>query len=159
MTDNQIIALTLLIFFLALGVLLFLYFQYGYPKDKAEMEMRKKQKEEEYRKAFETEPEYIFKQAKITAMRNYVYYQQTMGFPQLPQKVDEYYVTFLNEDGEEKEYLVSQEFFYNVVKGEEGTLITVNGNFFDFGDGVDVVDDAEEEMQQEMQQENEEYIS
>jgi hypothetical protein len=144
---------------LALGVFLFLYFQYGYPKDKAEMEMRKKQKEEEYRKAFETEPEYIFKQAKITAMRNHVYYQQTLGFPQLPQKVDEYYVTFLNEDGEEKEYFVSQEFFYNVVKGEEGTLITVNGNFFDFGDGVDVVDDAEEEMQQEMQQENEEYIS
>ena len=155
MTGNQIIALTVGLFALIMAVLIFLYVKFQYPKDKALMELRNKEREEAYKKAFETEPEYIFKQAKITAMRNYVYYQQTMGFPQLPQKVDEYYVTFLNEDGEEKEYLVSQEFFYNVVKGEEGTLITVNGNFFDFGDGVDVVDDAEEEMQQE----NEEYIS
>ena len=155
MTDFEIIALSVGVIVLIYGGFLFWYFKYQYPKDKAAAELRKQQKEEEYKKAFETEPEYIFKQAKITAMRNYVYYQQTLGFPQLPQKVDEYYVTFLNEDGEEKEYLVSQEFFYNVVKGEEGTLITVNGNFFDFGDGVDVVDDAEEEMQQE----NEEYIS
>ena len=63
--------------------------------------------------------------------------------PMLPQQVDEYYVTFLNEDGEEKEYLVPQEFFYTVVQDEEGMLITVNGSFFDFGDGVDVVEGDE----------------
>ena len=143
MTDNQIIALSVGVIVLIYGGILFWYFKYQYPKDKAAAKLRKQQKEEEYKKIFETEPEYIFKQAKITAMRNYVYYQQNLGFPQMPQKVDEYYVTFLNEDGEEKEYPVSQEFFYNVVKGEEGTLITVNGNFFDFGDGVDVVADEE----------------
>ncbi len=142
MTDSQIIVVSISIgiLVLILGAFLFLYIKYLYPKEKAAAELRKQQKEEEYKKIFETEPEYIFKQAKITAMRNHVYYQQNLGFPQMPQKVDEYYVTFLNEDGEEKEYLVSQEFFYNVVKGEEGTLITVNGNFFDFGDGIDVVE-------------------
>ena len=161
MTDNQIIALSVGIFTLVMAFLIFLYLKFQYPKDKALMELRAKEKEEEYKKAFETPPEYIFKQAKITAMRNYVYYQTTMGFPQLPQKVDEYYVTFLNEDGEEKEYRVSQEFFYNIVKGEEGTLITVNGNFFDFGDGVDVVDGELEQVENlaEIQQEHDEYIS
>ena len=143
MTEFQIIALSVGIYALIVGIILFFYFKYQYPKDKAAAELRKQQKEEEYKKLFETEPEYIFKQAKITAMRNHVYYQQNLGFPQMPQKVDEYYVTFLNEDGEEKEYLVSQEFFYNVVKDEEGTLVTVNGNFFDFGDGIDVITDEE----------------
>ncbi len=157
MTEKQIIHLLAAIVFLFLigGVVLlvyikfisplFAYIKYIYFEKKEELRIREQQKEEEYKKIFETEPEYIFKQAKITAMRNHVYYQQNLGFPQMPQKVDEYYVTFLNEDGEEKEYLVSQEFFYNVVKGEEGTLITVNGNFFDFGDGIDVVTDVEDE--------------
>ena len=155
MTEKQIIELLVVIFFLFLigGFVLlvyikfitplFAYIKYIYFEKKEELRIGKQQKEEEYKKIFETEPEYIFKQAKITALRNHVYYQQTLGFPQMPQKVDEYYVTFLNEDGEEKEYLVSQEFFYNVVKGEEGTLVTVNGNFFDFGDGVDVVGEEE----------------
>lgn len=120
-------------------IALICYFVFQYPKDKAKNEARKQAFYDECEK----EPEYVFKQAKITSMRNHVYYQQNLGFPQMPQKVDEYYVTFLNEDGEEKEYLVSQEFFYNVVKGEEGTLVTVNGNFFDFGDGIDVVVEEE----------------
>ena len=141
MTDAQIITLTVGAIALIWGGVLFWYFKFQYPKDKEAKELRDKQREEEYRKAFETEPEYIFKQAKITAMRNHVSYRTNLAMPAMPTKIDEYFVTFLNEDGEEKEYPVSQEFFYNVAKGEEGTLITVNGNFFDFGDGIDVVDE------------------
>ena len=143
MTDGQIITLTVGAIALIWGGVLFWYFKFQYPKDKEKERIRNQQREEEYRKAFETEPEYIFKQAKITAMRNHVSYRTNLAMPAMPTKIDEYFVTFLSEDGEEKEYIVSQEFFYNVVEGEEGTLITVNGNFFDFGEGIDV--ECEEE--------------
>ena len=144
MSETTFWTLMIVIPFVIIAIALTLYFIFQYPKDKAKMEARKQAFYDECEK----EPEYVFKQAKITSMRNHVYYQQNLGFPQMPKKVDEYYVTFLNEDGEEKEYLVSQEFFYNVVKGEEGTLITVNGNFFDFGDGVDVVEETPESIEE-----------
>ena len=147
MTDAQIMALSVGIIVVIWGGVLFWYFKFQYPKDKEKERIRNQQREEEYRKAFETEPEYIFKQAKITAMRNHVSYRTNLANPAMPNKIDEYFVTFLSEDGEEKEYLVSQEFFYNVAEGEEGTLITVNGNFFDFGDGVDVADEENADME------------
>ncbi len=150
MTEDQIIALSVGIIVLIYAGILFWYFKYQYPKDKEKARIRQQEKEEEYRKAFETEPEYVFKQAKITGMRKYVYDKMDFSMPMLPKRVDEYYVTFLNEDGEEKEYLVSEEFFYNVTKDEKGTLITVNGNFFDFGDGIDVV--AEEETEENIEE-------
>ena len=143
MTDFEIIALSVGILVLILGIFLFIYIKYLYPKENEAMRIREQQKEEEYKRIFETEPEYIFKQAKIVDMRNHVSYLTNLANPAMPSKLDEYFVTFLNEDGEEKEYPVSQEFFYNVVKGEEGTLITVNGNFFDFGDGVDIIENEE----------------
>ncbi len=145
MTDNQIIVVSISIgvLVLILGVFLFLYIKYLYPKEKAAAELLEKEKEEEYKRIFETEPEYIFKQAKIVDMRNHVSYRTNLANPAMPNKIDEYFVTFSTEDGEEKEYSVSQEFFYNVAKDEEGTLITVNGNFFDFGDGIDVAEDEE----------------
>ena len=148
MTDFEIIALSVGVIVLIYGGILFWYFKYQYPKDKAAAKLREQVKEEEYKRIFETEPEYIFKQAKIVDMRNHVSYLTNLANPAMPSKIDEYFVTFLNEDGEEKEYPVSQEFFYNVVKGEEGTLITVNGNFFDFGDGVDVVTETEENTEE-----------
>ena len=111
------------------------------PKDREKERLRREKVLEEYER--QPKPEYVFKHAKVVAMRKYVYHKTELAMPMLPQQVDEYYVTFLNEDGEEKEYLVPQEFFYTVVQDEEGMLITVNGSFFDFGDGVDVVEGDE----------------
>ncbi len=156
MTEFEILALGIGIYALIIGIILFFYFKFQYPKDKEKALLRKQQREEEYKKLFETEPEYIFKQAQVISMRKYVYHKSELAMPMLQQQVDEYYVTFRTEDGEEKEYLVSEALFFNVVKGEEGTLITVNGNFFDFGDGIDVVSDEEpieEDFEEESTQE------
>ena len=46
-----------------------------------------------------------------------------------------FFVTFLTDDGEEKEFMVTRELFDRLYEDQTGTLVTVNGNFFDFGDG------------------------
>ena len=60
--------------------------------------------------------------------------------PMLPAQVDEYYATFRLETGEEIEYKISEELFFTLTEGEEGTLVTVNGNFFDFGSGEEIAE-------------------
>jgi len=51
-----------------------------------------------------------------------------------------FFVTFLTDDGEEKEFKVSRELFDRLYEDQTGTLVTVNGNFFDFGDGEDMAE-------------------
>lgn len=54
-----------------------------------------------------------------------------------------YFVTFLTEDGETVEYDVPREIFLQIEKGQESTLVTVDGKFFDFSDGESVPEDTE----------------
>ena len=49
-----------------------------------------------------------------------------------------FFVTFLTDDGEEKEFKVTRELFDRLYEDQTGTLVTVNGNFFDFGDGEEM---------------------
>ena len=49
-----------------------------------------------------------------------------------------YYVTFLTDDGETKEYTVSEEMYQKCTPNATGTLVTVDGKFFDFGDGEEI---------------------
>ena len=49
-----------------------------------------------------------------------------------------YYVTFLTDDGEAKEYAVSEEMYQKCTPNATGMLVTVDGNFFDFGDGEEI---------------------
>ncbi|MBQ2915694.1 MAG: DUF2500 family protein [Clostridia bacterium] len=47
-------------------------------------------------------------------------------------------VYFLTDDGETVEMDVSQEVYGRLNKSQVGNLVTVNGNFFDFGDGEEI---------------------
>ena len=51
-----------------------------------------------------------------------------------------FFVTFLTDDGEKKEFKVARELFDRLYEDQTGTLVTVNGNFFDFGDGEDMAE-------------------
>ena len=58
-------------------------------------------------------------------------------------QVSSYYVTFFTEDGETVEYPVPEEIFLTIEKGQESTLITVDGKFFDFSDGESVEEEED----------------
>ena len=104
---------------------------------------RRRLVEEEYEK----EPEYEFVQARVLSKRCSNYYQPELRMPMLPAQKSESFVTFLREDGSEVEYAVRQEVFESIEENQEGTLVTVNGNFFDFGDGEEIPLEMAEELQ------------
>lgn len=52
-------------------------------------------------------------------------------------------VIFLTDSGEELEFEIPQELFDKINEGQSGILVTVNGNFIDFGDGEDVAEEKE----------------
>ena len=133
MTDEELFALIFLIGGLLIGLLLFFYFLFGYPKDKERERLRREKVLEEYEK----EPEYLFTQAKILSKEKKAYY---VGV-KLPKLVEEYSIRLLTEEGEERNYRVREEVYSRIEKGQKGTLVTVNGNFFDFGDGTDITDE------------------
>ena len=53
-----------------------------------------------------------------------------------------YFVTFLTDDGEEKEYMVGKETFDKIYEGQASTLVTSEGQFFAFDDGEEVKEDC-----------------
>lgn len=61
-----------------------------------------------------------------------------VGEVRMPHATYEYFVTFSFENGNEIEYQVCQELYEAIDQGQTGTLVLVNGSFFDFGDGEDV---------------------
>ena len=135
--ENIIITCTVGVAVLILAITFFWYFKFQYPKDREKEKLRRQQVLEDYEK----EPEYSFFNAKVVAARKYVYNQMDWSMPMLPAQVDEYYATFLLlETGEKKEYKIPEELFYTLTEGEEGTLVTVNGNFFDFGSGEEIAE-------------------
>ena len=133
MTDEELFALIFLIGGLLIGLLLFFYFLFEYPKDKERKRLHREKVLEEYEK----EPEYLFTQAKILSKEKKAYY---VGV-KLPKLVEEYSIRLLTEEGEERHYRVREEVYSRIEKGQKGTLVTVNGNFFDFGDGTDITDE------------------
>ena len=116
-------------------IALICYFIFQYPKDKAKNEARKQAFYDECEK----ELEYEFKQARVLSKYKNSYY---VGV-KLSRMVEEYWINIITEDGKETGYQVRQELYEKIEEGQEGTLVTVNGNFFDFGDGVDVVGEEE----------------
>ena len=49
-----------------------------------------------------------------------------------------FFITFLTDDGETAEHEVTKELFDKHIEGDTGMLVTVEGKFFDFGDGEDI---------------------
>lgn len=79
-------------------------------------------------------PEPIAKNARVVEKR---FESDVIGTKSVKQ-VSSFYVTFFTEDGETVEHAVPQELFLSIEKGQESTLITIDGQFFDFGDGEEV---------------------
>ncbi|MBQ7912256.1 MAG: DUF2500 family protein [Clostridia bacterium] len=99
-------------------------------KDKEKERLRRQKVEEEYQR----EPEYEFRQAKVVERSKVVYYAGV----KMPQMVKECIVTFQVEGGEILKFQIREDIFDNIQEEQEGTLVTVNGNFFDFGDGEEI---------------------
>ena len=99
-----------------------------------EEKLRRQKVLEEYEK----EPEYSFVDARVISKKKTTYYQTELRMPTLPAQKLECIVTFLTEEEETLEFYVREEIFDNIEENQEGTLVTVNGNFFDFGDGQDL---------------------
>lgn len=80
-------------------------------------------------------PEPEFFEAKALRKRVHIYYVSELN---IPKSVTEYFITFLLETGEEREFSLSKEMFEKIEEGEESTLVLLNNMFFDFGEGEEV---------------------
>lgn len=78
-------------------------------------------------------PEFIAKDA-VAVKKTYGYGHGTRSY----NFRTNFFITFKLDDGSEVEYPVTEELFQKTSENQSGTLVTVNGNFFDFGDGEDV---------------------
>ena len=83
---------------------------------------------------YEKQPEYAFCQATVLESKKVVYYTGV----NISRQVAECTVVFQTEEGEKLKFQLREEVFDRLEKGQKGTLVTVNGNFFDFGDGEEV---------------------
>ena len=145
MSDDMFLICALVVPFFIMVIGLAIYFLFQYPKDKAKNEARKQAFYEECEK----ELEYDFVKATVLSKKKDSYYKQELRMIEVPALKEDCYITFLTEKDEEVTYPVRQEIFERVEEGQEGTLVTVNGNFFDFGDGVDVADEEAPETIEE----------
>lgn len=63
------------------------------------------------------------------------------GCAKTPHYNDCYLVTFLTDEGDKREYSVSKETFDSIYEGQASTLVTVDGEFFAFEDGEEIMDE------------------
>ncbi len=131
---NLIITITITVGIITLVAFLIYYIKVEAPKEREKERIRRQKVLEEYEK----EPEYVFMQARVQSKRRSDYYKTELRMPQLPALVNEFYITFETEDNKTTEFPVRQEIYEDITEGQEGTLVTVNGNFFDFGIGEEI---------------------
>ena len=131
---NLIIIITIAVGIITIVAFLIYYIKVEAPKEQEKERIRRQKVLEEYEK----EPEYVFAQARVLSKRRSDYYKTELRIPQLPALVNEFYITFETEDNKTTEFPVRQEIYEDITEGQEGTLVTVNGNFFDFGDGEEI---------------------
>lgn len=103
-------------------------------KHQQAVEEMEQMEEEDY-----TLPEPVAKTARVIDKR---FSSDVIGTKSVKQ-VSSYFVTFFTEDGDTVEYPVPEELFLAIEKGQESTLVTIDGDFFDFGDGEDAPEEAE----------------
>ena len=83
------------------------------------------------------EPETEFFEATVKGKRIYQKFVRRLSHVILDSEY-QYFITFKLENDEEVEYEVSQELYERIDEEQTGTLVVVNGNFFDFGEGEDI---------------------
>ena len=81
------------------------------------------------------EPDPILKKAEVISKNMHI---RRTGSYKNPSHYTAYCITFKLENGEIKEYDVPIEIFENCKLNDKGNLVTINDNFFDFGDGEDI---------------------
>ena len=81
------------------------------------------------------EPETEFFEATVKAKR---IFKSFVGEVRFPRSAYEYFATFTLENGDEIEYQISQELYEKIEENQVGTLVTISGNFFTFGDGEEI---------------------
>lgn len=79
----------------------------------------------------ESEPEPIGIGARVIGKRTEISYNGI----KIPEHSIIYFVSFLTDNGEDKEYSVTMDIYNRLSEHDTGTLITINDNFFDFGKG------------------------
>lgn len=79
-----------------------------------------------------------FVRAKVIEKKINHYYYKGLN---LPMNVSRCILVFETEEGKTEEYPVPEDFFLKTEEGQEGTLVTINGMFFDFGEGEDLPGD------------------
>lgn len=123
--DKLIFGITVpiaILFFTVIILIFYLYERKYHPKIKTN-----------YDEIETPEPEFF--EAKALRKRVHIYYVSELN---IPKSVTEYFITFLLETGEEREFSLSQEMFEKIEEGEESTLVLLNNMFFDFGEGEDI---------------------
>ena len=121
-----------------LGLLIYL-FAVELPKSIKKERLRRQKVEKEY----EREPEYEFEQAQVIERKKLVYYAGV----KMPKQIVECKVVFLLERGATMTCYLREEIFDKIKDNQRGTLVTVNGNFFDFGEGEEI--EAEYQSQEQ----------
>ena len=81
-----------------------------------------------------------FVHAKVLQKKINHYYYKGLN---LPKNESSFVLVFETEEGETEEYPVPEELFMQTEEGQEGTLVTINGMFFDFGEGQDISDETD----------------
>ena len=137
MTSDEIILLVCGILSLLTIVITLVYVIYKWPE--------LKRKEQERKQAFydecEKELDYDYKKAMVLEKRENFYYVSNLN---IPRSQKDFFATFLIENEEKREFKIREDIYERIEKGQRGTLVTVNGNFFDFGEGEEVeLDDGQ----------------
>jgi hypothetical protein len=82
-------------------------------------------------------PEPVAYPARVVDMRVEI---GNKGGSKRPKTGVSFLVTFLTDDGERMEYAVPEELYVTLNVDQTGTLVILNEDFFDFGDGEDTSD-------------------
>lgn len=83
------------------------------------------------------EPQANFISAKVVSKRIYEKFVPN-GSVRVLAGVYHYFATFESLNGTTAEYEIGQDYYDRLEEGQTGTLVIMNGNFIDFGDGKDL---------------------
>ena len=81
------------------------------------------------------EPEFRSVGARVIGVGQFHSYN---GSPKMLKYKMLYRVAFMTDEGKELVFEIPEEIHERISEGQHGNLITVNGNFFDFGDGEEI---------------------
>ena len=98
-------------------------------------QIRKKQADIDEEILSEPEPEPFAEYARVIGKRMEEGYG---GTPKMASYKLSFVITFMTDGGETKEFFVSEETYARISEHQAGMLITMDGNFFDFGDGEEI---------------------